>query len=1418
MNLLFVSLLVQSLETLILIPQILLNMRVKLLFATLLLCFSFNALYSQVSITNASPAATVNFSATMQTSVGTNPGSAYTAAGFSPNPTVAGRLNSNAWEIKGWSFGDLLFGGTQTVDDFGRGPVNIGVVTPGMYVYTDFPGTAANPAMMIQPGAGDFAPGTITLKIRNDGTSNLTQLSIDYNLFVRNDENTSSSFNFSHSADNVVFADEPVLDYTSPDTADAFQWVSVGTAPSRTCIISGLNIAPGGVYFIRWSSNLVSGTGDRDEFGLDDIHVTGTYGSPAPEINVTCYGNTLLTGDTTPTVGEGTEFAPSYAPMSTLLTTLQITYYIQNLGGLPLNISNVTITGAHPSDFIISGAVPTGSIPAASATISSKQFVIIFDPSDAGLRTARVNIFSDDSNENPYWFDVQGYGVIPIPDIRVNADGPTFTNIVTDGSLIPNNNNNTLFSNQVVGGPGETKLFAIRNETAHNAPLILTDPSPYITISGNNPADFSVVTFPNSATIGPGVKKQFSIRFAPTATGIRNAIVSIASNDPDAENPYTFLVQGVGVAAEMDVTGNAQPVVSGSTTPSFVNHTFFDYLNINTGMLDRTFTITNSGTVALTVGALSITGANASDFTLITPPAASVASAGTTTFTIRFDPSAVGLRNATVSIVNTDPNENPYTFAISGYGIDYIPCAFGTLETIAIQDFEASPATPLWTYTATGTSTVAAGTAFGVLGDGGSSGRYLGARSLQVINGTATVTMSNINTTQYNDIELNLRLASMSVTTAEGTDVPDKVTIAVSANGGPWSNELEIVGNTDAKWSFASGTGIATTVYDGNNILASFNPGSGGYLTTNGYSTVSLSGLPSANTLSVRITAINNNASEIWAIDNVTLFGRKELSTTWTGSWSAGAPTPTVKAIIDANYDTSVNGNISSCKCVINAGRTVTINTNNYFDIQSDIDNSGTLVVENGGSLVQRNDMAANVGSIRVKRFTTPMRAFDYTYWSSPVAGQTLFGLSPNTLWDKYFSFNPVTGGWAIIPNGAAVMQPGKGYIIRAPQNFTTTPLVYAAGEFNGVPNNGFIQTPIVLGVSNMNLIGNPYPSAISANAFLSNAANTGVVEGTIYLWTHNTPITALQYAVNDYAVYNFSGSVGTAPATNPGINNTVPTGNIASGQGFFIKGLANGQATFNNSMRLTGSNNSFFRPAPGQSPAPTVDPMAGIEKNRVWLNLTNSEGAYKQTLIGYIEGATNEIDRGFDGELYNANTFVSLYSIIGGKSMAIQGRALPFDIEDKVPLGYNSTIAGMFEISIDSTDGMLHEQAIYLEDKLLNVIHDLQQSPYSFETAAGTFNGRFELRYTNSTLATDQFDNATHAVIVSAGNKLVSVYSQEENIRSIAIYDVLGRNILEVDKVASKKYSTHVTTSQQALIVKIVLENGAVVTRKIIL
>lgn len=1372
--------------------------------------------FGQVNISNASPSVLLNFSNTMPTTAGTNPSTAFTGAGFSPNPTVAGRLNSNAWDIKGFSFGTgtLGFGGTQTVDAYGRGSVTGAVISHGIYAFTELPGSVANPALMVQPSGTEFSPGSITLRIKNNGTSSITQLQVDYNLLVRNDGGKSSSFNFSHSADNIVYQEESLLDYASPETADALEWVSVDLSPSRSIIITGLNISPGSLYYLRWSSEELSGTGDSDEFGLDDIRIIGTYGTPAPEINVSCFSTTILHNDTTPNIADGTQFSSAASPTSTLNTTVSRTFEIQNLGGATLTTGAITITGTNPGDFIIfpSGTDPSGPInPVSGGIISSKQLTIIFDPSAAGLRRAIVNIASDDANENPYVFHIQGYGFDPVPEIDLvgNTGG---TGPIIDGSLIPSLGNNTLFDPQNVGVTNQTKDFKIRNTGTFT--LQLTDPTPYVTISGTNPGDFTLVTSPTSGSIIPGSFRTFSINFNPTAPGIRTAMVSIANNDSN-ENPYNFLIQGTGITPEADVFGNGQPIASGSTIPTFVNDTFFDYINVTSGTIDRVFTIQNNGNAVLNIGAITISGSAASDYTVISLPTTPLAVGESTTFAIRFDPSAIGVRNAMVSIVTNDLNENPYTFAISGYGLNYTGCDFGTRETIAIQDFEPIPTTPTWSYTLTGaTAALTTGVGYAVSGDSGLTNRFLGTTALQNAGGTGVITMSNINTTTFSDVELNIRLAAFSTVVTNGMDNTDRVVVAVSTNGGTtWSNEVQVQGLTNSVWDYTAGIGTASKNYTGFNVATIFAPtvapSTINYQTTEGYSTIVLSNLPKVANLSVRITLVTNTVQEIWVVDNVTLFGRKELTSTWDGTtWSNGQPTSGVKAILDADYNTGTQGNLLGCKCQINSGKTLTIDPDTYSIIESDLQSSGAIVVENTGSLVQRNDFAVNSGSLIVKRTTAPMKLYDYTYWSSPVGGQTLTDLSPQTSPDRYYAFNPTSGNWQFTL-GSTVMAPGKGYIVRSPESFTATPAVYNA-QFAGSNNNGFIQTPIAIGASTWNLIGNPYASAIDADTFLGFSSNIGLINGTIYLWTHNTPFANNVYTINDYAVYNALGGIGTA-AVNLGVNNTIPTGKIASGQGFFVQGLANGNATFNNTMRVAGNNGEFFR---NQTVA---NSESGLERSRIWLNISNTQGAFKQTLVGYVQNATNELDRDFDGTTLNAGNVVNFYSLCQDQMLAIQGRALPFDENDTIPLGYSSTLAGQFNISLENFDGVFNGlTGIYLEDNQLNLIHNLKTAPYTFTTQTGTFNSRFVLRFTDQTLGNSDFNEEVDWVM-SSQNKQLTLFSARENIVSVTVYDLLGRSLLFAKDIHQTIYQTAPIRNQQTLIVKVTFENGVTETRKVI-
>ena len=125
-------------------------------------------------------------------------------------------------------------------------------------------------------------------------------------------------------------------------------------------------------------------------------------------------------------------------------------------------------------------------------------------------------------------------------------------------------------------------------------------------------------------------------------------------------------------APEINIKGNTIDIVNGDATPEGLDHTDFGAVAVTSGTRVRTFTIENTGSSVLNLTGtplVAVSGANAADFTVTAVPTSTVsATTGTTTFEITFDPSAAGMRTATISIANNDTDENPYTFAIAGYG------------------------------------------------------------------------------------------------------------------------------------------------------------------------------------------------------------------------------------------------------------------------------------------------------------------------------------------------------------------------------------------------------------------------------------------------------------------------------------------------------------------------------------------------------------------------------------------------------------------------------------------------------------------------------------------------------------------------------------------------------------------------------
>jgi len=581
---------------------------------------------------------------------------------------------------------------------------------------------------------------------------------------------------------------------------------------------------------------------------------------------------------------------------------------------------------------------------------------------------------------------------------------------------------------------------------------------------------------------------------------------------------------------------------------------------------------------------------------------------------------------------------------------------------------------------------------------------------------------------------------------------------------------------------------------------------------------VTISDLAPGTTYKVAVSAdvcFSDNSNDI--ITNPLVI----TTSTWNGFGWSTLPNINNYVVFNGNYTST--GDISGCTCTVNPGFSVTVNSGHTFTITNAVTTTGgTMTFENNASLVQTNDVV-NTGNIIYKRISKPMKNFDYTYWSSPIASQALNILSPNTFYDKYHSFNSVSNNWKTEkPSNRMVV--GKGYIIRVPKtNFwplPTNPTYEQPVGFFGVPNNGTIygEEITALTATRNFLVGNPYPSALNADLFLT--ANSTILQGTIYFWTHNTVIKngpQYSYTSDDYASYNATGGVGTSAKTDLGHNDDPsldlgrkPTGKIAAGQSFFVTSKVPGAITFTNAMRIAGNNNDFFKPATGKT--------SNLEKHRLWLNLTNDGGAFKQTLVGYVEGATNNYDSQFDGVSLNGNQYIDFYSINEDSKFVIQGRALPFENSDIVPLGYNTTVAGNFTIAIDQTDGTLANQAIYLEDKVTQIMHNLTLANYNFTSETGSFNDRFVLKYNNKDLGTDDFYIDNNKVIVTVLNKVITIMSADEEIEDVFIFDISGKQIYNKKEINNMKMVIeNLRSASQVLLVKIVLKNQTTLIRKIV-
>ncbi len=480
--------------------------------------------------------------------------------------------------------------------------------------------------------------------------------------------------------------------------------------------------------------------------------------SSLPEINVKGNATDINNNDSISSITDSTS-------LGAIAGVIKRRFTIENTGSGTLVISKMEFKGSDAANFSIQNA------PSSIASGSSATFTVVFTPSTKGKKTAILNIYNNDCDENIYNFRLTrgqegealhfsggfgqntSYDYVSIPNNGSLDLGNTFT--IESWVYLDDSVNNTIidkgdyrylfqthpapgkglgFYNQNISGnwvlsPGRVPI----KEWCHVAVTFSTVTGKIIfylngkvlsehTGAANGGQDDGDVNIgrqqPSGAfNFGPCRCNMFNGKmdelriwnFALDSCDIRTKmfgeIPTTASGllanfhfnqgDANGSNTTTTLTDASGnnnhgtlqnftlssdtsnwvqngavesnesyVYTEVSVKGNATEITSQDLTPSVADSTDFGSVVVGTS---RKYSIQNSGTDTLWIAAVSLSGAHAGDFSLSNIPTY-VLPASSANFNVKFNPTATGQRDATISILNDDCNESNYTFAISATG------------------------------------------------------------------------------------------------------------------------------------------------------------------------------------------------------------------------------------------------------------------------------------------------------------------------------------------------------------------------------------------------------------------------------------------------------------------------------------------------------------------------------------------------------------------------------------------------------------------------------------------------------------------------------------------------------------------------------------------------------------------------------
>ncbi|HPJ66271.1 MAG TPA: choice-of-anchor D domain-containing protein [Desulfobacteraceae bacterium] len=557
--------------------------------------------------------------------------------------------------------------------------------------FSDVDSGAANVTMTLAAGSGTLSAtsgGGVT--IGGSGTSTLTLSGTVSNIdtFL----NTASNIKYTGTTD-ITGNDADTITVTADDGGNTGSGgggnISLGTV---NVDITPVNDPPlvGGV-FGDTSSQVVAGAGSQNVTGLDDATVINADSTnydggflTITQSSGTTNGSWGVDGTTATSGGDATIAAgETIAVGGTSIGTVHAANDGQGGNSLRIDFNTANSTSANIQTLI---RAITYSAP---SSLGARTFTLALNDNDGtasgGDEDTSGNFVITVTPNPPVIANLNGDSVATLPNISVNVDaGGNAT--VTDADN-PNFNGGNLTVTRTSGfsgnfslsGSGATGVSSgsspgTADGTIASSEIIYVDGVAIAAVSATSNGQVwnnLITNFGSNATPARVQSLIRALLYGSATVGAHTFSMTITDSGSNAatSSPSSFTVNVT--APEIDIKGNGTSIPDNDTSPDTSDDTDFGSTGLVSGGITHTFTIENTGSATLNLTDSSpylvIAGTNSGDFSLGSIPSNTIASGGgTTTFDITFNPSAVGLREATISIANNDSDENPYNFSIQG--------------------------------------------------------------------------------------------------------------------------------------------------------------------------------------------------------------------------------------------------------------------------------------------------------------------------------------------------------------------------------------------------------------------------------------------------------------------------------------------------------------------------------------------------------------------------------------------------------------------------------------------------------------------------------------------------------------------------------------------------------------------------------